>query len=101
MPLSLYASSKSALETLSRHWAAELAIPYRLTSNAIASGIIETHHVEDMTPEARTELEQLPTAEKRLGTVDDLAQVVGFLVSEGARWINGDVVAGCGGSVFI
>lgn len=39
-----------------------------------------------------------PMAEKRLGTVEEIAHVVAFLAEDKARWINGqsiDVTGGC------
>jgi 3-oxoacyl-[acyl-carrier protein] reductase len=35
---------------------------------------------------------------KRVGQADDVASVVAFLASDGARWITGDVIAVDGGS---
>lgn len=38
-------------------------------------------------------------AEPRLGTVDDIAQIVAFLCEEGSRWVTGSVVCANGGKV--
>lgn len=38
---------------------------------------------------------------KRLGEVDDIAEIVGFLASENSRWVSGSVVCGNGGTVKI
>lgn len=38
------------------------------------------------------------TALRRRGTVDDVAAVVGFLVSDDASYVTGQVVSACGGS---
>ena len=46
-------------------------------------------------------LKTLPTAEKRLGTVDDIAQIAGFLAEEGSRWLNGEVVSATGGEKML
>lgn len=38
---------------------------------------------------------------KRLGEVDDIAEIVGFLAGENSRWVSGSVVCGNGGTVKI
>lgn len=98
--LALYGSSKAALECLSRHWALELGKEYSLTSNVVCIGIVATHHVEDMQGEVKEALLELPSAERRFGTTEDVAQAVAFLASDGAKWINGDTIGVNGGSLF-
>ena len=68
--------------------------------NAIAIGIVETHSAAVLSAEKREALLQLPSAARRLGSVDDVAQIVAFLASDAARWINGHTLAGNGGSIF-
>ena len=46
-------------------------------------------------------LKTLPTAEKRLGRVDDVAQIAGFLAAEGSRWLNGANLSATGGEVML
>lgn len=36
----------------------------------------------------------------RIGVPDDVAQVVAFLASEGARWVTGSTVSASGGRVL-
>ncbi|KAG7038469.1 NAD(P)-binding protein [Colletotrichum scovillei] len=100
VPFAAWASSKAALECLSRFWAQELAALHGLTSNVIAIGPTMTdYHAQDP-PEVLEELSRLPSAAKRLGTIDDVAQIVAFLASDASRWINGDVIQGNGGMQF-
>jgi len=40
-------------------------------------------------------------AAPRVGTVDDVAQIVAFLCEEGARWITGSTTCANGGAVFV
>ena len=40
-------------------------------------------------------------AAPRIGEPDDVAQVVAFLASEGARWVTGSTVSASGGRIFI
>ena len=49
---------------------------------------------------ARDAAKAMTTAERRLGAMDDVAEVVGFLASEGSRWVNGDHI-GCNGGIYI
>jgi 3-oxoacyl-[acyl-carrier protein] reductase len=99
--LSVYASSKAALESLTRHWAFELAETYNLTANAISIGIIQTDSVSHYTAKERAQLSLLPCAEKRLGVVGDVVPLAAFLASEEARWINGSTISCNGGSLFV
>ena len=46
-------------------------------------------------------LKTLPTAEKRMGKVDDIAQIAGFLAEEGSRWLNGVTLSATGGEVML
>lgn len=39
-------------------------------------------------------------AAPRVGTVDDVAQVVAFLCEEGSRWVTGSVTCANGGAVL-
>ena len=46
-------------------------------------------------------LKKLPTADERLGTVDDIAQIAGFLAEEGSRWLNGETISATGGELML
>lgn len=99
--LALYSSSKAALECLTRHWALELAKPHNLTVNNVALGWIDTESTA-LIPEAdREPLLDLPSAARRFGKVGEIADIVGFLASEGASWMNGDTVGASGGTVYM
>lgn len=99
--LGIYASSKAALECLTRHWAFDLAADYNMTVNTISIGIIDTDSSAHYSHEERLQLQLLPSAEKRLGTVEDVAPVAAFLASDGARWVNGATISCNGGSLFM
>ncbi|HEX3473039.1 MAG TPA: SDR family oxidoreductase [Silvibacterium sp.] len=92
-----YASTKGALETLVRNWAAILG-PRGIRVNAIAPGVIDT----DMSNFAKTEAGREVTlgmqALKRIGKPEDVADVVAFVASDGARWITGASIPVDGGS---
>ena len=57
-----------------------------------------------MPPEALTEIDhyiQNTPAAPRVGTVDDITQIVAFLCEEGSRWVNGSTTCANGGSCFV
>jgi 3-oxoacyl-[acyl-carrier protein] reductase len=92
-----YASTKGALETLVKNWAAILG-PRGIRVNAVAPGVIDT----DMSNFAKTEAGREVTlgmqALKRIGKPEDVADVVAFLASDKARWITGASIPVDGGS---
>jgi 3-oxoacyl-[acyl-carrier protein] reductase len=92
-----YASTKGALETLVKNWAAILG-PRGIRVNAVAPGVIDT----DMSNFAKTEAGREVTlgiqALKRIGKPEDVADVVAFLASNKARWITGASIPVDGGS---
>ena len=92
-----YASTKGALETLVKNWAAILG-PQGIRVNAVAPGVIDT----DMSNFAKTEAGREVTlgmqALKRIGKPEDVADVVAFLASDTARWITGASIPVDGGS---
>jgi NAD(P)-dependent dehydrogenase (short-subunit alcohol dehydrogenase family) len=92
-----YASTKGALETLVKNWAAILG-PRGIRVNAVAPGVIDT----DASNFAKTEAGRAATlamqALKRIGKPEDVADVVAFLASDAARWITGASIPVDGGS---
>jgi 3-oxoacyl-[acyl-carrier protein] reductase len=92
-----YASTKGALETLVKNWAAILG-PRGVRVNAVAPGVIDT----DMSNFTKTEVGREVTlgmqALKRIGKPEDVADVVAFLASDKARWITGASIPVDGGS---
>jgi len=92
-----YASTKGALETLVKHWAAILG-PSGIRVNAIAPGIIDTDMSNFTKTEAGREVALGMQALKRLGRPEDVADVVAFVASDAARWITGASIPVDGGS---
>jgi 3-oxoacyl-[acyl-carrier protein] reductase len=92
-----YTSTKGALETLVKNWAAILG-PGGIRVNAVAPGVIDT----DMSNLTKTEAGREATlgmqALKRIGKPEDVADVITFLASDKARWITGASIPVDGGS---
>ncbi len=92
-----YASTKGALETLIKHWAAILG-PQGIRVNAVAPGVIDTDMSNFTKTEAGRETALGMQALKRIGKPEDVAHVVAFLASDKARWITGARIPVDGGS---
>jgi len=92
-----YASTKGALETLVKNWAAILG-PSGIRVNAVAPGVIDTDMSNFTRTEAGREVALGMQALKRLGKPEDVADEVAFMASDGARWITGASVPVDGGS---
>lgn len=90
-----YASSKAAIigitKTLARHMG-----PYNINVNCVAPGRIDTAMTRMLSKEKLDEvLSRIPL--KRLGTVEEVANVILFLASEGGSYITGTCVEILGG----
>jgi 3-oxoacyl-[acyl-carrier protein] reductase len=93
-----YSASKAGVVGLTKSVAKELA-SRGVTANAVAPGYIDTQMTRAISDEARSRLTGLiPVA--RLGTVDDVANVVAFLVSDEAGYITGQVIKVDGGMLM-
>ena len=91
------ASTKGALETLVKNWAAMLG-PTGIRVNAVAPGVIDTDMSNFTKTEAGREVTLAMQALKRIGKPEYVADVVAFLASDKARWITGASVPVDGGS---
>ncbi len=92
-----YASTKGAIETLVKNWAAMLG-PQGIRVNAVAPGVIDTDMSSFTKTEAGREIALGMQALKRIGKPEDVADVVAFLASDAARWITGASIPVDGGS---
>lgn len=94
-----YAAAKAGLLSLSRCWALELAAS-GITVNAIAPGPVRTELFDRNHPIGSEAYEKLLQAVpgKRFGTPEEIAAPIAFLLSDGASYINGQVIYVCGGA---
>jgi 3-oxoacyl-[acyl-carrier protein] reductase len=95
--ISAYASTKGAVDTLVKHFAAALG-PRGIRVNAVAPGIVATEMSNFAKTEQGRDYALGMQALKRLAQPDDIGGVIAFLASEDARWITGDTVRVDGGS---
>ncbi|RSN20865.1 short-chain dehydrogenase [Streptomyces sp. WAC 05977] len=71
--------------------------PRGITVNVVAPGATRTaDNGAIFTPELEAAIKTL-TAHRRLGTAEDVADVVAFLASDDARWVTGQVIEASGG----
>ena len=90
-----YSSAKAGMIGMTKASARELA-GRNITVNAVAPGFIETDMTAALPEDVRKAyMGQIPL--KRFGTVEDIAAAVGFLASDRAGYITGQVLAVNGG----
>jgi 3-oxoacyl-[acyl-carrier protein] reductase len=97
---SLYGATKAAIDSLTRNWALELA-PRKILVNAVAPGYVTT----DMTGDYFSDPAILERAMGRhplgrMATPEDIADMVAFLCSDGAKFVTGQSINVSGGSVI-
>ena len=99
MPNSVvYASTKAALDSITRTLAMELG-PRKIRVNSLNPGGVETegtHRVGVIGSEFEKDLVRR-TSLGRIGQPDDIAKVAVFLASDDAAWVTGDRITASGG----
>ena len=90
-----YAASKAGLTALTRFMAYELA-PHNILCNALAPGRIMTPMLAQGDAD-ENEASRLQIPLQRFGTIEEVASLATFLVSDQAAYITGETVAITGG----
>ncbi|MGW2492634.1 SDR family oxidoreductase [Streptomyces sp. NPDC001606] len=93
-----YAMSKGAVEQLTLHFAKYLG-PRGITVNSVAPGITRNDNPVFGIPEVVEQMAAM-SAFNRVGEPEDIADVIGFLASEDARWITGAFIDATGGTLL-
>ncbi|NOY40982.1 MAG: SDR family oxidoreductase [Planctomycetes bacterium] len=94
-----YAASKAGIIAFTQS-AADALIPYNIRMNAVAPGLIETEIIDDVD---RKTIDRIvnETPMKRIGTADEIADLVRFLLSEDSRFMMGQTLVASGGRVML
>ena len=95
---SAYTASKAAVEAMVRTMAKELK-GTRITANCVAPGATATDMFFAGKSEERVDEIKATNPMGRLGEAGDIAPVVGFLCTDAAEWVNGQVIRVNGGYV--
>ena len=90
-----YAATKAGIEGFTRSLALEIG-SRGITVNAVAPGFIDTDMTREL-PDAQRQAMVDRTALGRMGTAEDVAAVVAFLVGDGAGYVTGETIHVNGG----
>jgi 3-oxoacyl-[acyl-carrier protein] reductase len=91
---SVYGMTKAAIDNLTKTLAMELA-PFGVLVNAVAPGFIDTKMTRELPEKAKAAfLDRIPL--KRMGTPEEIADVVAFLATRGS-YVTGTVIHVNGG----
>ncbi|MDA0661146.1 MAG: SDR family NAD(P)-dependent oxidoreductase [Planctomycetota bacterium] len=94
-----YSASKAGIIAFTKS-ASEALIPHNIRMNAVAPGLVETEIIDDVD---QTTIDRIvgETPMRRIGTPEEIADVVHFLLSEASRFMLGQTVVACGGRVML
>ncbi len=92
--IAAYGASKAALIRLTEELAWQLGPSIRV--NAVAPGVVKTKFAEALVAAGEDNAAAVYPM-KRLGTPEDVASLVGFLVSDESSWITGETIRVDGG----
>ena len=91
-----YATAKGALSTMTKGLAKEFA-PFGIRINAVSPGTIDTNYHRTFSNDQMLSAIKTATPMARLGTAEEVADVIVFLCSDQARFIQGQVIEVNGG----
>ncbi len=93
-----YSASKAALIGFTKALAKEVGLS-NIRVNCVSPGVIDTDMNQDFSEEDMQALcEDIPL--NNIGSADDIAQTVAFLVSEKAKYITGQIISVNGGMII-
>ena len=92
---SAYIAAKAAITAFGRSLAVEYG-PKGIRSNIVAPGMTQTEMLSSI-PDKTKMLAKMNTPLRKLATVDEIAQVVEFLLGPGSSHMTGETIRVCGG----
>ena len=96
----VYCASKAALEGFTRALAVEIGGAGH-SVNAVAPGPTESDMLDTLSEEVIEAQKQRTPMQNRIGTVDDIAQIVAWLAEESSRWVTGQTISATGGAEML
>ncbi len=94
---SAYSATKAAIIGFSKSLAKELG-PTGIRVNCVAPGVIDTEMLDEFSDDIKKSLAE-ETPLERLGTPEDVANVVSYLVSDKAAFVTGQIITCDGGFI--
>lgn len=83
----VYSASKAALEGFTRNWAAELGMD-GTTVNAVNPGPVKSEMLDKVPDELIAPQKEATAIEKRVGTPEEIAEIVAFLAETRSSWVG-------------
>jgi NAD(P)-dependent dehydrogenase (short-subunit alcohol dehydrogenase family) len=96
----IYAASKATVACFTKGMAKELA-PKGIRVNAVSPGTVDNHFHEVFSTQQMLDSMQASTAVGKLGTNEEVADVIVFLCSNAARYIHGQTIEINGGMYMV
>ncbi|MFC8045295.1 SDR family NAD(P)-dependent oxidoreductase [Nocardia sp. NPDC057353] len=96
----VYASSKAALELLTKSWAAEYG-PHGVRVNAVAPGPTRTEGTTGQYGAQRLEALGAQAPARRVAEAGEIAETIGFLVGDQAAFVHGAILPADGGRTAV
>jgi 3-oxoacyl-[acyl-carrier protein] reductase len=96
----IYAASKAAVSCITKGMAKELA-PFGIRVNAVSPGTVDNYFHEKYSTPQMLETMRSQTSVGKLGTNDEIADCIQFLLSPGASYIIGQTIEINGGMYMV
>lgn len=94
--LSAYQASKAAIEGFTRGWAMELGVD-GTTVNCVAPGPVQSDMLDEVPREIIQRQKDTTCVQRRVGTAQEVAEIVAFLAEERSSWVSGQTISASGG----
>jgi 3-oxoacyl-[acyl-carrier protein] reductase len=96
----VYSAAKAGLSAITKNLAKEFA-PQGIRVNAVSPGTIDTDYHKTFSTTQMLDGVRAATPMGRLGTAEEVADVILYLASDGARFIQGQVIEVNGGFLMV